>query len=84
MLAYGGVVDSLDDPYKMSESTVLKTLNHFVSTVIELYEKEYLRLTRPRELEIFPLQDLRHLCVFLLILHLATFLDTLRNLKSSA
>jgi hypothetical protein len=55
MLAYGGVVDSLDDPYKMSESTVLKTLNHFMSTLIELYEKEYLRLTRPRELEIFPL-----------------------------
>jgi hypothetical protein len=42
MLAYRGDVDSLDDPYKMVESIVLETLNHFVSTVIELYEKEYL------------------------------------------
>jgi hypothetical protein len=28
MLAYGGAIDSLDDPYKMAESTVFDTLIH--------------------------------------------------------
>jgi hypothetical protein len=57
MLAYGGVADSLDDPYKMVESTVLDTLIHFVTTVIELYEKEYLKPPRARELGVILSQN---------------------------
>jgi hypothetical protein len=57
MLAYGGVADSLDDPYKMAESTVLDTLIHFVTAVVELYEKEYLRSPRAREHEVILSQN---------------------------
>jgi hypothetical protein len=57
MLAYGGAADSLDDPYKMAKSTILDTLMHFVTTMIELYEKEYLRPPRPRELEVILSQN---------------------------
>jgi hypothetical protein len=56
MLAYGGVADSLDDPYKMAESTILDTLIHFVTAVVELYEKEYLR-PRAREHEVILSQN---------------------------
>ncbi|WVZ83894.1 hypothetical protein U9M48_030989 [Paspalum notatum var. saurae] len=57
MLAYGGVADALDDTYKMAETTVLKTLMQFVHTVIDVYEKEYLRPPRAHELEVILKQN---------------------------
>lgn len=43
MLAYGSFADALDDGYAMAKSTVLQCVREFASTVIELYEAEYLR-----------------------------------------
>jgi len=57
MLAYGGSVDALDDTYVMAETTVIDTLFEFVETVIDLYEKEYLRPPRARELEVILRQN---------------------------
>ncbi|WVZ80093.1 hypothetical protein U9M48_027598 [Paspalum notatum var. saurae] len=44
--------DALDDTYAMGETIVIDTLFEFVETVIDLYEKEYLRPRRARELEV--------------------------------
>jgi len=52
MLAYGGPADALDDTYAMAESTVIRTLLEFVETVIDVYEAEYLRPPRARELQV--------------------------------
>ena len=52
MLAYGGPADALDDTYAMAESTVNRTLLEFVETVIDVYEAEYLRPPRARELQV--------------------------------
>ena len=57
MLAYGGSADGLDDTYAMAETTVIDTLFEFVETVIDLYEKEYLRPPRARELEVILRQN---------------------------
>jgi hypothetical protein len=57
MLAYGGVADALDNTYKMAETTVLKTLMQFVHTVIDVYEKEYLRPPCAHELEVILKQN---------------------------
>lgn len=50
MLAYGSIADALDDAYEMAESTVLKCVKEFASTIIELYEKDYLRPPTETEL----------------------------------
>jgi hypothetical protein len=43
MLAYGSIADALDDGYAMAESTVLECVKEFASTVISVFEEDYLR-----------------------------------------
>lgn len=50
MLAYGSIADALDDGYAMAESTVLECVKEFARTIIQLYEKEYLRPPTEAEL----------------------------------
>ncbi|WVZ73354.1 hypothetical protein U9M48_021670 [Paspalum notatum var. saurae] len=57
MLAYGGPSDALDDTFAMSESTVTRTLLEFVQTVIDIYEEEYLRPPRAREVQVILRQN---------------------------
>ena len=50
MLAYGGPADALDDGLRMGESTVLKTVKQFVTTIISEFGEQFLR--PPSELEL--------------------------------
>ena len=50
MLAYGTIADALDDGYAMAESTVLECVREFATTIIQLYESEYLRAPTQSEL----------------------------------
>ena len=50
MLAYGTIADALDDGYAMAESTVLECVREFATTIIQLYESEYLRAPTQFEL----------------------------------
>lgn len=43
MLAYGGPADSLDEYFRMGESTIIETLNKFTRTIVVIYGEEYLR-----------------------------------------
>ena len=43
MMAYGSSADSLDENLRMGESTILECLDRFISGVIGLFGKEYLR-----------------------------------------
>jgi hypothetical protein len=43
MLAYGGPADFLDEGLRMGESTVLKTVKEFITTVIKVFGDEFLR-----------------------------------------
>ncbi|ETV78614.1 hypothetical protein H257_08108 [Aphanomyces astaci] len=45
MLAYGSAADSIDENFRMGESTVLKTLELFCAAIDELYAVEF--LSRP-------------------------------------
>jgi len=60
MLAYGTPADSLDDGFKMGESTVLETVREFTRTIIDVYEQEYLRPPNATELaKILDVNDAR-------------------------
>lgn len=43
MLAYGGPADSLDEYFRMGESTIIETVNKFTRTIVVIYGEEYLR-----------------------------------------
>jgi hypothetical protein len=43
MHAYGSFADALVDGYAMAKSTMLQCVREFASTIIMLYESEYLR-----------------------------------------
>jgi hypothetical protein len=51
MLAYGGPADFLDEGLCMSESTVLKTVKEFATTVVEVFGDEFLRPPSESELQ---------------------------------
>jgi hypothetical protein len=51
MLAYGTVVDTLDEYLKVAESTTLECLEKFVTRVIEVFGGEYLRSPRVDDVE---------------------------------
>ena len=51
MLAYGGPADALDEYYLMGESTILKSVRHFVRSVVEIYVPQYLRPPNAQELD---------------------------------
>ncbi|XP_028945644.1 uncharacterized protein [Malus domestica] len=43
MIAYGSLVDLMDETHGMSESTCLDTLEQFCDTIVQVYKDEYLR-----------------------------------------
>ncbi|KAL6647174.1 hypothetical protein ACP70R_014611 [Stipagrostis hirtigluma subsp. patula] len=51
MLAYGGPADFLDEGLRMGESTILKTVMEFATTIIEVFGDEFLRPPSESELE---------------------------------
>jgi hypothetical protein len=51
MLAYRGAADAYDKYLQISESTTLKSLTQFCTSVIEVYDKEYLRSPTPDNLK---------------------------------
>jgi hypothetical protein len=51
MLAYGGPADFHDEGLRMGESTLLKTVKEFVSTIVEVFEDEFLRPPSKSELQ---------------------------------
>ena len=50
-LAYGCVLDSLDENLRMSQSTIDKCVDHFCWAIIEMYGDEYLREPTPEEIQ---------------------------------
>jgi hypothetical protein len=50
MLANGGAADSNDEYFRIAESTSIKSLNEFCSSIIELYSKEFLREPTPEDI----------------------------------
>jgi hypothetical protein len=51
MLAYGGPTDFHDEGLHMEESTVLKTVKEFASTIVEVFGDEFLRPPSESELQ---------------------------------
>jgi hypothetical protein len=43
MLAYGGAADFHNEGLHMGESTILKTVKEFASTIVEVFGDEFLR-----------------------------------------
>jgi hypothetical protein len=50
MLGCGSIVDDMDVAYTMAGSTILECVKEFTSTIVDLYEVEYLR--PPNESEV--------------------------------
>jgi hypothetical protein len=62
MLAYGGPADFLDEGLRMGESTVLKTVKEFVTTVIKVFGDEFLR--PPSESDLHNILSVNEACGF--------------------
>ncbi|XP_019096427.1 PREDICTED: uncharacterized protein LOC109130820 [Camelina sativa] len=51
MMAYGSAADAVDEYLRLSETTALSCLSHFVESVVNLFGEEYLRKPTPSDLQ---------------------------------
>jgi hypothetical protein len=51
MLGHASIADDMDDEYAMGESTILDCVNEFTSTIVDLYEANYLQPPNAKEVQ---------------------------------